>query len=105
MGAGSNNGGMEAYAASLTRVTADSASSQNAEGSHLLQGWLCNEGWPIGGIPKFENGFSVSIVIWGNVLGTPLDGMLLREADFLTVSPHRVFVCLHFKGLASSCIG
>ncbi len=54
MGAGSNNGGMEAYAASLKKVTADSESSQNAEGSHLLQGWLCKEGWPNGGIPTFE---------------------------------------------------
>ncbi len=33
-----------------------------------------------------KNGFRFSIVIWGNVVGSPLDGTLLREADFLDVA-------------------
>ncbi len=54
--------------------------------------------------PHLKNGFIVSIVIGANVLGTPLDGTLLREAEFLNMArffanPALVFVCLHFEGL------
>ncbi len=35
---------------------------------------------------RLKTGSSASIIFWDNVMGAPLDGTLLREADFLDVA-------------------